>query len=195
MSDSEEGKNTETIIEQPINLSRRWKARLAVCFSMLILALIGLMIMTMWRTSYWYYSQFMSLIYAVLSIWLFLYLNLERNRGEHTRSTSTIWHQLAHWLGLLGALYLVDTFVNAGIIDGTQAGLMMLVLLALTIFLVGIYADVTFVFIGVVLAAFAAGAALFGAYLSVVMIPVIIVAAGLIYYIVRLEKRRLELRE
>lgn len=168
------------------HINKRLRARMIVSLIMLALAFIGLIIMNVHSRSYWLYSRVMAVVYALLSISLFWYLN----RGEHKVSTSTIWHQLLHWLGLLCAIYLVAVFVNTGLFGTTQAGLVTLTLLALTIFLSGVYTDPSFMLIGITLAIFAVGAALIEAYLSVLMIPVIAVAAVVIYLILRFQKNK-----
>ena len=125
-------------------------------------------------------------LYALLSLWLFWYLH----RGEHKVHGGTIWHQLLHWLGLLLAVYITSIFVRTGVMASLQAGLMTLTLLALTIFLAGIYTDTSFMLIGITLAIFAASAALLQAYLSALMIPVILLAALVIFVILHREKKR-----
>lgn len=165
---------------------RRWKARLIVCLLMLALAFVGLIVMDLHSGAYWLYSRIMAVIYALLSLWLFWYLH----RGKHMIHGSTIWHQMLHWLGLLLAVYLTSIFVSTGVMGSTQAGLVTLVLLALTIFLAGVYTDTSFMLIGITLAIFAAGAALVQAYLSALMIPVILIAALIIYTILHRDKKQ-----
>jgi len=168
------------------DLSRkRWKARLFVCAAMLALAFIGLIIMDLHSKAYWEYTRIMAGSYAMLSLWLFWYLH----RGEHKIHGSTIWHQMLHWLGLLLAVYLMSIFISTGVMGTTQAGLATLTLLSLTIFLAGVYTDTAFMLIGITLAIFAAGAALIEAYLSALMIPVILVAGLAIYIMLRREKQ------
>lgn len=164
----------------------RLKARIAVCGIMLALAFIGLIVMDVHPKSYWLYCRLMSLAYAILSLWLFWILN----RNGKTSFSSTFWHQLAHWTGLVASLYLVSLFVNSGIIGSMQAGLVTLTLLALTIFLAGVYSNISFVLIGITLGVFAAGAALVEAYLSVMMIPVVLIAGVMIYYLAHREKKK-----
>ena len=165
---------------------KRWKARLLVCLLMLTLAFVGLVVMDLHPNGYWLYSQIMAALYAMLSLWLFWYLH----RGQHKVHGSTIWHQMLHWLGLLLVVYLTSIFVSTGVMGSTQAGLVTLTLLALTIFLAGVYTDTSFMLIGITLAIFAAGAAMIQAYLSALMIPVILVAALVIYIMLHREKRR-----
>ena len=126
---------------------KRWKARLFVSLVMLGLAFLGLIIMDLHPRSYWLFSQIMSALYALLSLWLYWYLN----RGQHKVDGSTIWHQLLHWLGLLLAVYITSVFVSTGVMASIQAGLMTLTLLALTVFLAGVYTDTAFMLIGITL--------------------------------------------
>jgi len=165
---------------------KRWKARLFVSIAMLALAFLGLIIMDLHAKTYWLYSRIMAVTYAALSIWLFWYLN----RGEHKVHTSTIWHQILHWIGLLLTVYLISIFVSTGVMGSTQAGLVTLTVLALTIFLAGVYTDTSFILIGITLAIFAAGAALIEAYLSALMIPVILIAALVIYIMLHRGKHK-----
>ena len=167
-------------------IRRRWKARLFVALAMLALALVGLIIMDLHPRGYWVFSQIMAGCYAILSLWLFWYLN----RGEHKVHGSTIWHQLLHWLGLLLAVYITSIFVSTGVMASVQAGLMTLTLLALTVFLTGVYTDTSFMLIGITLAIFAASVALVQAYLSALMIPVILLAALVIYIMLHREKNK-----
>lgn len=167
-------------------IRRHWKARLFVSLTMLALAFVGLIIMDLHPRSYWVFSQIMAGTYAILSLWLFWYLR----RGQHKVHGSTIWHQLLHWLGLLLTVYITSIFVSTGVMASLQAGLMTLTLLALTIFLTGVYTDASFMLIGITLAIFAAGAALVQAYLSALMIPVILLAALVIYVMLHREKKQ-----
>ena len=168
------------------HIRKRWKARLVVCGIMLVLAIICLILAVVKSGGFWLFSQALSAIYAILSIWLFWYLN----RGQHRFTTSTFWHQIFHWLGLLVALYLVHVFVQADIVSPLNAGVLTITILALTIYLIGVYSDVTFIFIGIVLAIFAYCLAYVEVYLYIVVIPAIIIAAIIIFIIVHREKRK-----
>ncbi len=184
VSDSVKGKIASK--HQHSHLNRLWKARLFVCFIMLALAFIGLIIMDLHSSGYWVYSRIMALSYAILSIWLFWYCH----RGEHKIHTSTFWHQLLHWLGLMLAIYITSLFVDSGVMGSVQAGLVTLILLALAVFLAGVYTSAAFMFIGVTLMVFAGAASYVEAYLSVMMIPLFLVVAGIVYLIMLYEKRK-----
>lgn len=185
--DEELSKATQNVFyDEEHHLKKRWKARLFVCVIMLFLAVVNIAFINFHFTGYWFYSQVLSVSYAILSIWLFWYLN----RGNHQFSRSTVWRQIFHWIGLLAALYLIDLFVRSGIMSTLSASLVTLMMLALTIYLVGVYSDLTFVFIGIMLAIFVYCLAYVQAYLSIIMIPVILVAAFVIFFIVHHEHRK-----
>lgn len=169
-----------------IHINKQWKARLFVSMAMLVLAFIGLVVIDIHAKSYWVYCRIMAVLYALLSIWLFWYLN----RGKEKTHASTIWHQILLWIALLAAIYITSVFVDTGVMGSTQAGLVALLLLSLTIFIAGIYANPSFMLIGITLAAFAVAAAYIEAYLSIVMIPIIIVVGLIIYVIHHFQKRK-----
>ena len=67
---------------------------------------------------------------------------------------------------------------------------MSITLLALSVFLAGVYTDPMFLLIGITLGIFAVGAAMVQAYLSVIMIPVITIVALIIYVILHIQRKR-----
>ncbi len=170
------------------HIRKTWKARLIVSGLMLVLAFVSLVLVDIHSKGYWYYCQALAVIYAILSTWLFWYLN--RKDGRFTRST--IWHQILHWIGLLVALYLVNVFVRSGIMNALTAGVVTITMLALTLYLVGIYSDIIFVLIGITLAICAYVLAYVQTYLSIIMIPVIVVAALIIFVVVHRQRRKAE---
>lgn len=181
------GKAAATVFyDEQHHLKRRWKARLLVCAIMLLLAFICIGLVDFHSAGYWFYSKVLSASYAVLSIWLFWYLN----RGNKEFNETTVWHQLLHWAGLLVALYLIGLFVKSGVMNSLAAGVVTLTLLALTIYLIGVYSDITFIFIGIMLAILTYCLTYVQAYLSIIMIPVILLAALVIFFIVHRDKSR-----
>ncbi len=165
-----------------------WKARLIVFGIMLFLAFVSIILANVHTKGYWYYSQALAVAYAILSIWLFWYLN----RGEGRFTRSTIWHQIWHWVGLLAALYLVNVFERSGIMSTLAAGVVTITLLALTIYLVGIYSDIAFVLIGITLGICAYVLAYIQAYISIIMIPVIVVVALIIFIVVHRDRHKVQ---
>lgn len=168
------------------HINQCWKARIWVCGLMLGLAFAALLLMDLQSRGYWFFALGLSVSYAVMSLWLFWYLH----RKQHVMTGSTIWHQLFHWLGLMATIWMVSQFVNAGIIGSLPAGVITVTLLALTVYLIGVYSDITFVLIGVVLAIFAWVLGYLQAYLIIIMIPVVLIAALLIFVVVHRQKHK-----
>ena len=157
-----------------------WRARLFVGLLMLLFSFAGLIISDVVKDGAWVYWRSMVPVYALLSIGLSCYLR----RHVDKKTAITIWHEILHWLGLVIAVYLVSMFVNMGLIGRFEAGLEVLVMLALTTFLAGIYNDMIFMIIGVLLGCFTSGAAFFTEYLYTIMLPLTLVAALVMFYMI-----------
>ncbi|MDN3504100.1 MAG: hypothetical protein P0S95_00825 [Rhabdochlamydiaceae bacterium] len=157
-----------------------WRARLVVGIIMLLLSFIGLIVSDLFKGGAWTYWRIMVPVYAALSIWLSWYLRKKTKKVSAIR----IWHELLHWAVLVVAVYLVSMFVSMGIIGRFEAGLEVLIMLALTTFLAGVYHDMIFLIIGVLLGCFTAGAAFFTEYLYTIMLPLTIVAALLMVWLI-----------
>ncbi len=162
-----------------------WQARLAVAIIMVALSFIGLIVSDLWRDGAWLYWRIMVAIFAVLSLFLSWYLR----HKKQVLSPATIWHELVQWFGLILAVYLVAIFVNTGLIGRFEAGLVALTLLALNTFITGVYVEITFLIIGLLLGLFAAGAALLAEYLYTVMLPITVAVAVLLVWIVRKKQK------
>lgn len=170
----------------PSPATKRWKARLIVSLVMLVLALISLIMMEIHQNAYWVFTCIMAAIDAVLCIWLVWYVK----RHDGTSFPGNLWHMILHWIGLLAILYLITAFVSRGTLDVTEAGLIALMVLALTLYLAGIYTDTTFMLIGITLAILAAGTILVKAYLWLIMIPVIVVVAIILFLMINRDRRK-----
>ncbi len=165
--------------QSPSYSGKRWKARLVVSLIMLILALVSLLIIEIHR-AYWIFVSIMSGVDALLAIWLVWYVQ----RNEASPFPGNLWHMILHWIGLVATLYLIALFVERGVISQTEAALFALILLALTLYLAGIYTDTTFMLIGITLAIMAGGSILIKSYLLFVMVPVMIIVAFIILVMV-----------
>lgn len=158
-----------------------WKMRLMVGLVMLGLAFIGLIVSDIRQNGAWNYWRVMVPVYAVLCLFLSWYLR----RNQRILTTATVWHELVQWFGLILAVYLVSIFVNIGLMGRFEAGLVVLTLLSLTLFIAGIYVEATFFLIGLLMGIFAAGAALMAAYIYTVMLPLTIIVAALLVWVAR----------
>lgn len=138
---------------------------------MLVFAFLGVIVTDVWRDGSWNYWRVMSPVFAVMSLWLSWYM---RRRGKELNS-ATIWHELAQWAGLIGAVYLMSAFVHIGLVSRFEASLQVLVMLALTVFVNGIYTEHSFIVIGLLLGLLAGVIALVNQYLFAILVPVAIV--------------------
>jgi len=154
-----------------------WRARLIVGLIMLVFAFIGLVVTDIWKDGAWNYWRYMSPVYAVMSLWL----SWSRRKLGHEIAT-TLWHEVAHWLGLIGAVWLMTGFVNLGLVGRFEASMQVLVLLALTVFTNGIYTEHSFILIGIVLGLLAAVVAFINKYLFAIMLPVLLLALIAIFW-------------
>lgn len=148
-----------------------FKARLFVGILMLVFAFLGVIVTDIWRDGSWNYWRVMSPVFAVLSLWLSWYMR----KGGKKLNSATIWHELAQWAGLIGAVYLMSGFVHIGLVSRFEASLQVLVMLALTVFVNGIYTEHSFIVIGLLLGLLAGVIALINQYLFAILIPVAIV--------------------
>lgn len=164
----------------------RWKARLAVSIIMLILAFISLFVMKIRPQIYWLFNCVMAGIDAILCIWLVWYM--KRQNGN--AFVGNLWHMILHWVGFIAVIYLITVFIRHGVVNVIDAGLYALIVLAFTLYLAGIYTDSVFILVGIALALIAAGVILLKAYLWLVMIPVIIIVALIIFAMVTTQDRR-----
>lgn len=151
---------------------------------MLIFAFVGLIVTDLWKNGAWNYWHYMSPVYALLSLWL----SWSLRRGGHKAPVATIWHEIAQWVGLMGAVWLMSGFVKLGLIGRFEASMQVLVLLALTVFTNGIYTEHSFILIGIVLGLFAGVVAFINEYLFAIMLPVIVVAAIVLYWLFHRKK-------
>ncbi len=166
-----------------------WRARLIIGLIMLVFSFIGLVIADIKKEGAWLYWRIMVPVFALLCLWLSWYLR----RVKHSLSAIKIWHEILHWCGLLISVYLVSVLVGMGVMERLDASLVVIILLALTTFIAGIYIEFTFIPIGIMLGLFALGAALTEEYLYSVMLPItIVIAAFLVWMIHRMKKKHVD---
>jgi hypothetical protein len=167
--------------------SKRWKARLVIGLIMLALAFITLLVMKIRPSAYWLFTCVMAGIDAILCVWLVWYVK----RQDGSRFVGNLWHMILHWIGFIAVIYLITIFIHYGAISEVDAGIYTLIVLALTIYLAGIYTDAIFILIGVTLAIMAMGTILIKTYLLLVMIPVIVIVALIIFVMLAQERKSL----
>jgi hypothetical protein len=152
------------------------KLRMVAALSMLILGFIGVIVTDITRDGAWQYWRFICIIYAFMSI----VLNWHYKQKGWKTSVLTIWHEIAHWTGLIAAIFVVSYFVSIGLISRFDASMLTLLLLALATYLAGIYIETTLIFVGVLLGFFAMGIAFTAEYLYGILLPLTVVVGGLL---------------
>jgi hypothetical protein len=158
-----------------------WKMRLMIGLIMLGLSFVGLIVSDIRQNGAWNYWRVMVPLFAVLCLFLSWYLR----HKQRLISPTTIWHELLQWFGLALSVYLISVFVKIGLMGRFEAGLVVLTLLSLNIFITGIYVEATFFIIGIVLGLFALAAAVMAEYLYTIMLPITIGVAILLIWIAR----------
>ena len=180
MSDAQDKKVTTV---QDDHTLKQGKVRLVVSSILLLLSLVGVLISCLDRESSfsrWYWSGTV-IIFAILSIWL-----SRKDPAKSKRITGlTLWHGALHWLALLIIIFHVHVLVWSGITDNITAGLVILLLLALTTFLAGLYYDSTFALLGIILFILAIFTTLLYKYVVLVVIIALIIIAVVIYWLYR----------
>jgi hypothetical protein len=109
-------------------------------------------------------------------------------RGEHV--WTAIHRQALHWVGVIGAVYLIHLLQTTGRMTNEAAGLAALLTIALASFLAGVHSDWRLMVIGGVLGVTVVGFAILERIIWFVVLPLmgIIIVAALVY--VRRMRRR-----
>ena len=77
-----------------------------------------------------------------------------------------------------------------GIIGRFEAGLFVLTMVSFNLFILGIYIEMTFLFIGLILALISMGAGVFAEYLYTIIIPLSILLIVLFFFYLKKAKKR-----
>lgn len=160
--------------------SHPWKARFIVGLIMIILAFVGLVVSNLSEKISWDYWRISAGLFAILSIWLSAYLR----KKTDSFSLITIFRETFHWVTLILGVLLFSLFVKVGIMGRFEAGIAILTMLSMILFLAGIYIDPSFLFTGIILGFFSAGAAYMASYLYTVILPFAILAIGVLFLFV-----------
>lgn len=186
MYDEDDHEEHHEMRDQPHTAGHPWKARFIVGLIMIILSFVGLVLSDIWQNGAWNYWRVVAPVFAIMCIWLSWYLR----KKQHSFSFTKLWHEILHWVALAMAVFLFSLFVGTGLMGRFEAGLAVLTVLALTLFIGGIYIEPSFMLIGIVLGLFAAGAAYMAAYLYSVMLPVTLVAVGILFLFVYFKRKK-----
>src|SRR5687768_15012917 len=102
-----------------------WSVRFIVAITILLLTFVGLILTNMRVEGAWRYWQISTIIIALLALGSSIYLK----RMRQIPTPIHIGHEILHWLGLMGAVYITSIYVNIGIVSAFIGALIVLVLL------------------------------------------------------------------
>src|SRR3989344_1397073 len=108
-----------------------WKARFIVGVIMILLGFTGIIVTNLQKTGGWDYWKWMVPIYGILALWLSWYVK----RDTESIHPITIWHELGHWAGLIGAIFLTSDFGILGTVSRFNIGIFDLILVSYALFL------------------------------------------------------------
>lgn len=124
------------------------KADQLLLIALLVLSLIGVGVTSISpHISHWYWLAMVPLFGGTCFA-----AEWAQARAEGRKWTALLRAQLLHWLALLVAVHLVFLLLKIGSLDNENTGLVILILLALTTFLAGIYLAWRFCVVGIFLA-------------------------------------------
>lgn len=172
--------------EESRSTGNTWHVRFIIGSLMLAIAFVGMIFTNVTSQGGWIYWRTMTPIYALLSIGLSLYLR----KMEFSKTVTSLWHEVWHWMGLLLAIFVLSKLVEMGFINHLQAGIQVLLLLALATFLAGVYIESTFLVVGILLGLMIWTVGLLNLYLYVFAILGIIIFALVFYVGARLKKAK-----
>ena len=150
-------------------LFKYWKVRVYVGCIMILSAFSGLIFSEIKKDASWNYWRILCVLFAVCSVGLNTFIR----KMEKVSFLGNLWHEIFHWLGLIVCLGILSIMVNVGVLDKFQSSIAILMLLALTSYIAGIYTDITLAFVGGSIAVIALGLTVVSAYLYPVLVPLI----------------------
>lgn len=134
---------------------------IAVLVGLFFMSTIGLVLTNIHSPRAFPFWAAMFPIFGVAAVWS----ELRRERPTGAALGRDLWRGLAHWAGPLVALWIVFLLLNRGQIDGQTAGLLAILILALSCFFAGIHGAPAFIAIAAFLAAGVIAAVQLEAYL------------------------------
>ncbi len=161
-------------------MEQQTKLRLFVSLFLLLLGFIGVIVTDIVKSGGWTYWIYLCIVYAFVSLGLSWHLQ----RKGWRKTAYTMWHEVAHWAGLLASIAVAAYIVKIGLISRFEASLFTLLLLALATFLAGVYFEKTFIILGIALGIFATLFAFIDEYLYSLFLPLTILAGlGLVFWV------------
>ena len=111
---------------------------------------------------------------------IFMEWSRVKQRGENR--FKIIRRQIIHWVGYLVAVHLVFLLNYTGRMNSADAGLVALLVLAVSTFFAGVYSDWRIIFVSIFLGSAVAGAALVEEFIWLALIPVVVIIVAAIVW-------------
>ncbi|MDH3887123.1 MAG: hypothetical protein OEU78_01345 [Gammaproteobacteria bacterium] len=159
--------------------ARPLRANLVTFMLLVLLSVIGVGITDYSPADAHRYWIFMIFVCAITSI----FAGISQSRGkQNRRSLSWVSVQLLHWSACIAAVLIVYSLVHTGRINNADAGLIMLLLLALTVFLNGAQVGPYFYLLGGFLGLMTVFMAYIEQYIWFILIAAVIFMIVAIYW-------------
>lgn len=158
--------------------ARRFGAEEITFAVLVLLSIVGIAVSdfsTQYGLTYWMVMVPLFAAASIFSGWF-------RARGHGQSVAGILWRQAFHWAAAALAVYLIYLFERTGRVNDEDAGLVTLLVLALTTFLAGVHFDWRLALLGLVLGAAAAAAALIEQFFWVLSLPALLVGLVVIYW-------------
>lgn len=162
-------------------------ARVAFIISiiMILSALFGVILMQTKSDYSWPYLEALCAFFAILCILLSCY----HRRIKKRQAIGTIFHEILHWLGLFGVVFLVNKLVSIGVFGRYESSFMVLLLLAFATYAAGVYVDSVLMLVGALMALSGLVLAFFNEYLYSVFVPAIVLILAIWFFIIKYTKK------
>lgn len=155
-----------------------WRIRFGVAAALLILSVIGLGVTdVVTRDAKWYWG-------IVIPVFMLATVRVWEHRADptvHRNQWATLGSQALHWIGFLLAVQLVFLLERTGTIERIDAGLVSLVLLALSTYLAGLRFDRLLLVVALFQALLVIAAAYALEYIIWVVVAMLAVICGLYF--------------
>ncbi len=168
--DEEEGLQQFSHHLKEKHINHIWQARFIVGLVTILGCFIGLILSHVGTFNIWNYWRISIGCFTLMSLGLCLY-----TRKQERSHNASLWQELLLWLGVYLAGAIFSLFVHAQVFSNFQASLALLTCLSITLLTAGILIEPSFIFTGISLALFAAGAAYLKTYLYKVLLPIALV--------------------
>lgn len=149
--------------------------RLGIYIFMVVWAVGGLAYTDVYPASSVTFWQLTTVLFAIIAI-------VHVVRSDSVRRTSLALKQLAHWGAFLAAMALLHSHFVTDLVTGDPLGIVTLILLALAVFIDGVYVNWRFCVVGLVLAVGVLMVAWLDDWaLGIFLVGLIVVALGALY--------------